>query len=55
VIIRAVSHLTDGGENQMKQFIRACAALIIVLAFASIAMAQNARVLGQVMDTDGKP
>jgi len=39
----------------MKQFIRACAALIIVLAFASIAMAQNARVLGQVMDTDGKP
>ena len=39
----------------MKQFIRASAALVICLAMASIAMAQNARVSGQVIDTEGKP
>ena len=39
----------------MKRLIRACATLVIGLVFASVAMAQNGRVSGQVMDTDGKP
>ncbi|HKV05134.1 MAG TPA: hypothetical protein VJO53_08525 [Candidatus Acidoferrales bacterium] len=39
----------------MKRMIRACAALAAGLTLATIAMAQNARVTGQVLDRDGKP
>jgi tetratricopeptide (TPR) repeat protein len=39
----------------MNRLTRALIALIVVLAFASIAAAQNARVNGQVLDRDGKP
>ena len=43
------------GDRQMNRLARALIALIVVLGFASIAAAQNARVTGQVFDRDGKP
>ena len=43
------------GDKQMNRLTRALIALVVVLAFASIAAAQNARVSGQVLDRDGKP
>ncbi len=43
------------GDKQMNRFTRSLLALVVVLACASIAAAQNARVSGQVFDRDGKP
>ena len=39
----------------MRRVIRVCAMLVIGLAFATIAGAQNGHVMGQVIDRDGKP
>jgi len=39
----------------MKLWMRVCAALAFCIAFATIAAAQEARIVGQVLDPDGKP
>src|SRR5580658_6752190 len=43
------------GDKPMNRLTRALIALIVVLACASIAAAQNVRCSGQVLDRDGKP
>src|ERR1700683_4543279 len=43
------------GDKPMNRLTRALIALVPVLAFASIAAAQNVRCSGQVFDRDGKP
>jgi tetratricopeptide (TPR) repeat protein len=48
-------HFISWGDIQMNRLTRALIALVVVLACASIAAAQNARVSGQVFDRDGKP
>jgi tetratricopeptide (TPR) repeat protein len=48
-------HFSSWGDKQMNRLTRSLLALFVVLAVASIAAAQNARVSGQVLDRDGKP
>src|SRR5208282_6252312 len=48
-------YFTVGGDSTMKLIIRVWGALIICLAFAAIAAAQDVHVTGQVSDRDGKP
>src|ERR1700719_1549880 len=43
------------GEQNMKRLTRALMTLAAILACATIASAQSARVNGQVLDKDGKP
>jgi tetratricopeptide (TPR) repeat protein len=48
-------HSFSWGDKQMSRVTRSLIALVVVLACASIAAAQNARVDGQVFDREGKP
>jgi tetratricopeptide (TPR) repeat protein len=48
-------HFFSLGDKQMNRLTRGLIALVVVLACASIAAAQNVRVSGQVLDRDGKP
>jgi tetratricopeptide (TPR) repeat protein len=48
-------HFISWGDKQMNRLTRSLLALLVVLACASIAAAQNARVTGQIFDRDGKP
>src|SRR5271168_3376431 len=48
-------HFFSWGDKPMNRLTRGLITLAAVLACASIAAAQNARVAGQVFDRDGKP